>query len=113
MSPLKTGKKNNIPRWAFQSVCTAFETYVSINQLNGVASLNTRNKLSKILNTIFDVPPSNHPNHWIMKRVTSATSLDLKATRAENAEERRIKWTTFKNLDMWFDNWTKDLVHTE
>jgi len=49
MSPLKTGKKNIIPRWAFQSACMAFETYVSINQLNGISSLNTRNKLSKIL----------------------------------------------------------------
>ena len=110
MPPIKTGFKSDIPRWAFVSVCTAFESYIAINQLNGASSLNTRNKLSTILNTIFDVAPSNHPNHWIIKRVTAATALNLKATKAESAEDRRKTWTTYKNLDMWFENWTKDLV---
>ena len=111
MSPIKTGVKSNIPHWAFLSLCTAFETYIAINQLNGAQSLNRRNKLSKILNAIFDIDPCpNQPNHWLVKRVTAATAIDLRATKAENAEERRIKWTTYKNLDMWFDNWISDLV---
>jgi hypothetical protein len=55
MSPIKAGSKSDIPHWAFLSICTAFETYIAINQLNGTSSLNHRNKLSKILNAIFDV----------------------------------------------------------
>ncbi len=111
MSPIKAGSKIDTPHWAFLSICTAFETYIAINQLNGTSSLNRRNKLSKILNAIFNVKPCpNQPNHWLVKRITAATAIDLKATKAKNAEERRIKWTTYKNLDMWFENWISNLV---
>jgi hypothetical protein len=40
----------------------------------------------------------------------AAMAIDLKATKAKNAEERRIKWTTYINLDMWFENWISDLL---
>jgi hypothetical protein len=111
MSPIKSGVKGGIPHWAFVSVCMAFESYISINQLNGTCSLNCHNKLSKKLNCIFDIKPCfNEPNHWLVKRVLAATAIDLNASKAKNAEDRRIEWTTYKNLDMWFENWISNLV---
>jgi phage terminase large subunit-like protein len=26
------------------------------------------------------------------------------------AEDRRVRWTNYKNILMWFDNWEHDLV---
>jgi len=34
LSPLKPGVKSDIPKWAYSALCTAFESYVRINQLN-------------------------------------------------------------------------------
>ncbi len=34
----------------------------------------------------------------------------MKAAKVNNVEDRRVQWTTHKNLKLWFDNWGKDLV---
>ena len=34
----------------------------------------------------------------------------MNSAKHNNCEDRRIQWTTYKNLRMWFDNWGKDLV---
>ena len=38
-------------------------------------------------------------------------AIDLNAMRVKSVEQWRILWTTFKHLDMWFDNWIEELVH--
>ena len=34
----------------------------------------------------------------------------MKAAKVNNVEDRRVQWTTHKNLKLWFENWGKDLV---
>jgi hypothetical protein len=31
-------------------------------------------------------------------------------TKANNAEDRRIHWTKYQNIGMWFNNWEHDLI---
>jgi hypothetical protein len=33
----------------------------------------------------------------------------MQVNKVKCAEERRVKWTTFQNLDLWFDSWEKVL----
>jgi hypothetical protein len=46
----------------------------------------------------------------LLKRVLDATAMDLRKTNGHNTEDRRVRWTKFKNISMWFDNWENDLV---
>jgi hypothetical protein len=50
LSPLKPGMKSDIPKWAYSSLCTAFESYVRINQLNRRDDVLTLKKLAVKVN---------------------------------------------------------------
>ena len=51
---------------------------------------------------------SNIP-HNTVERALVEIALNTDNSTAERAEERRIRWTTYRNLKMWFDNWKIDL----
>jgi hypothetical protein len=48
--------------------------------------------------------------HVLLRRVLADVAISLNASKTQSAEDRRIHWTTYKNLLMWFDNWERDLV---
>ncbi len=50
LSPLKPGVKSDIPKWAYSALCTAFESYVRINQLNRRDDVLTLKKLAAKIN---------------------------------------------------------------
>ncbi len=41
----------------------------------------------------------------ILNRVVRDTATDINADKLNCAEDRRIHWTTYQNLDLWFDSW--------
>jgi hypothetical protein len=40
-----------------------------------------------------------------LNRGVHDTAIDNKASKLNCAEDRRIRWTTYQNLDLWFDSW--------
>ncbi len=48
--------------------------------------------------------------HHLLARVVRDTTTDLKAGKVKNAEDRRIRWTNYRNISQWFDNWENNLV---
>ena len=106
-SPLKRGPNGNIPAWAYSSLCTAFESFVRIQQINAGGHENTRKILSRKLNILVGNESKNNKLYY---RVLKDTAIDMNTAKHNNCEDRRIQWTTYKNLRMWFDNWGKDLV---
>jgi hypothetical protein len=46
----------------------------------------------------------------IFNRVVRDTATDINAEKMNCAEDRCIRWTTFQNLDLWFDSWEKFVV---
>ena len=46
----------------------------------------------------------------IFGRILNAMSIYTKAGKCDSVEERRLMWTTLRNLKMWFENWKVDLV---
>ena len=48
--------------------------------------------------------------HTLLHRVFSEVAISLNASKTQSAEDQRIRWTTYKNLSTWFDNWERDLV---
>ncbi len=48
--------------------------------------------------------------HHLLARVVRDTTIELKAGKVKNAEDRRIRWTNYRNIFQWFDNWENNLV---
>jgi hypothetical protein len=108
ISPLKMGNRGNILPWAYSALCNAFESYVRIMQVNSCGHENTRRVLSAKVNAAIGVEPCS--NNKLYYRVIRDTAMDMKAAKVNNVEDRRVQWTTHKNLKLWFENWGKDLV---
>jgi hypothetical protein len=105
-SPLKPGIKSDIPKWAYKSLCIAFESYVRINQLNRRDNVLTLKKLAAKINEMM--------NHNYCSKLLNCVLLDtakyLDALKMEYCEDCRIRWTTYSNISSWFNNWEWDLV---
>ena len=41
----------------------------------------------------------------LLNRVVCDKATDIRAVKLNCAEDRRIRWTTFQKLDLWFDSW--------
>jgi len=109
-SPLRRGPKGNIPELHYKNLCTAFESFVTINQLNGNMRLCSAKKYGPL---IFKVAYGDHEGasrRKLLNRVLRDTACNLNKCKSHNAEERRIRWTNHRNISMWFDNWENDLV---
>jgi hypothetical protein len=109
-SPLRRGPKGNIPELHYKNLCTAFESFVTINQLNGNMRVCSAKKYGPL---IFKVVYGDHEGanaSKLLKRVQRDTACNLNKRKSHNAEDRRIRWTNHRNISMWFDNWEHDLV---
>lgn len=94
----------------FNLTCNAFSSYVKIDQINGRGGNSTRTILAAKINSVMGKDPSGKMSYKLLDRVLSATAISLLATKGNNVEDRRIIWTTYTNLKMWFENWTANLL---
>ncbi len=49
----------------------------------------------------------------ILNCILKDTAIDILATKCNAQEEQRIRWTTYHNINSWFDNWGHDLVELD
>lgn len=97
-SPLKRGNPGLLPPWAFESLCVALESFISISQINMNGASNTKKNLAARVNGCAgrdDVKDKNH----LLNRILRDKSIDLAAARLEKQEAWRIQWTTAKLFD--------------
>jgi hypothetical protein len=106
-SPKKPGNPGAISEWVFQSLCTAFSSFVKINQLNAREVENDRKNLKiRILRVM---AKEQYVSGKLLDRILDETAIDLLSKVTENVEDRRVRWTTYTNLKSWFNNWEHDL----
>jgi hypothetical protein len=109
-SPLRCGPKGNIPELLYKNLCTAFESFVTINQLNRNMRMCSAKKYGPL---IFKVVYGDHEganSSELLNRVLRDTVCNLNKRKLHNAEDRCIRWTNHRNISMWFNNWEHDLV---
>ena len=113
VSPLRRGPKNEMDDLKYKNLCLAFETFVVINQTNNNGNARLRNyKIGNLLQNIVygKAAAGTSQAHNLLQRVLRDTATNLKANKLKNAEDQRIRWTNYKNISLWFDNWESDLV---
>ena len=105
-SPVRRGNPGKIAETTFLMLCNAFESYIRISQLNGKAE--PRKLLSSKIKLVMEKLPSIGYQH-LLNRVLQECALNLLGSKAESVEQRRIMWTSYYNLRMWFNSWFRHL----
>jgi len=106
MSPMKKGPEGNIPSVVYKALCSALGSKVRICQLNAKETC-TRTKQMQWIMKVFGYNNQQASKLW--ERVCRDTAIDMVAGKVKYAEEQRVKWTTFYNLDLWFSSWERSL----
>ena len=107
-SPMKRGPTGGLSSSVFKLLQLAFESFVRIKQANADSSSNTRMSLQRLVNSTVSVVLDTDTDN-LLNRLLRDSKIDLQASVENPVEERRIRWTTFSNLSMWFENWRIDL----
>jgi hypothetical protein len=109
VSPKKMGPQGYLPPKTFDHLTTAFESYIKIMQLNGHGGTLSNNKLMIILKKCTS-PSITCDIRGLLRRLQKAAAESIVVGKGKNAEDRRIKWTTYYNLKTWFESWQEDLI---
>ena len=79
-----------------------------INQLNCTGGVKHQEKMAPIIAEMMMVDVDTARE--ILKLLACNTAIDLGCCKLNFAEERRVCWTTYNNLDMWFNMWERELL---
>jgi hypothetical protein len=116
VSPVRRGPKGYIPDFDFKLFATAMETYTIIRQIGRTGCPN-RQELKKTVNAVANSKegtPTRSQDDTLINRLLNEMPVDIMTTgKANKAEERRVAWTTYSNLNTWFDSWARHLVEFE
>lgn len=111
VSPVKHGSPGQIPQSAFESLCVALESYISINQVNRNWVKLGKQKLAMLVNSVVGREVAHKQKSYkLINRIMKNKNLNINALKMNSQEARRIQWTKSKYLSMWFDNWGENLV---
>ncbi len=107
--PLVCRYKGMMPKHAFELLVLAVESFVQISNVN---SINTKwLTLMMAVNTCCGVAPAEcRAKHSLYDQVMKSTNVSLNAYVSPVVEERRVRWTTYANLNAWFDNFRAFLI---
>jgi len=104
-SPVRRGRPGDIESSTFLMLCVAFESYIRIRQINGNSE--ERKLLSTKIRLVMD--KERNISQQLLDRLLRECAIDLLAEKSQSVEQRRIMWTSYTNLRMWFNNWFKDI----
>jgi hypothetical protein len=106
-SPMKTGPQPLVRDDIFKLLLVAYESYVRIMQLNCEPRGLNRASLTKRVNAVLNKEISSG---FYFNKLLAESSVDFKASVHAPVEDRRQRWTTYNNLNSWFENWERDIV---
>jgi hypothetical protein len=107
--PLVRGYKGMMPKHSFQLLVLPVESFIQISNVNSIDA--KRSTLMMAVNTCCGVAPAEcRAKHSLYDKVMKSTNVSLNADVSPAVEERRVRWTTYANLDAWFDNFRAFLI---
>jgi hypothetical protein len=91
-SPLKPGILSDVPKWAYSSLCMAFESYICINQLNRRDDVLTLKKLRATVNkTLQHDYKRKLLNHVLLSTAKYLDASKLELPRTAGSGGKRIR----------------------
>ncbi len=101
-SPMKMGRAGLLPAMAYKFLCQAYLSLIPINQMNACAGDNSRKEMIPMLAKTFNIGTIEATG--LLNCVVCNTATDINAVKLNCAEDRRIRWTTYQNLALWFES---------
>jgi hypothetical protein len=110
LTPPRKGCPGKIPPVAYRALKDAMVTFIKIHQASGKYEY-TRSDLSKIVNDVVNSHPNeNRRSDKLMARLQKDFGPELTLERGQKVEERRVKWTTYSNLNSWGESAKEILI---
>jgi hypothetical protein len=107
--PLVRGYEGMMPKHAFELLVLAMELFVQISNVNSIDA--KRLTLMMAVNTCCGAASAEcRAKHSLYDRVMKSTIVLLNADVSPAVEERHVRWTTYANLNAWFDNFRAFLI---
>jgi len=107
-SPMKMGPTGLLSTMAYKFLCQAYLSLIQINQMNACTGDNSRKEMIPMLVKTFNIGILDATG--LLNHVVCNTATDIHMVKLNFVEDRRIRWTTYQNLDLWFDSWEVFLV---
>ena len=108
VSPKKMGQSGILSEGTYRLLCEALSSLIPINGMNARSGDNVRKKITTMLVKTMDMDSIEAGK--LLDRLIRDTAQDIHAEKLICAEDRRVRWTTYQNLKLWFDSWEKFLV---
>eukprot|EP00978_Attheya_sp_CCMP212_P037343 scaffold175154_cov35-Attheya_sp.AAC.1 len=110
LSPERRGPKGTIGSRYYKALCGAFESYVKLKQVTRDSNLN-RTFLQKLVNAVVSKhPDENRTDRVLFERLQSSVAATLNIGKVDKIKERRNKWTTYSNVNIWFASFKEFLI---
>ena len=107
VSPMKRGPQRILP----SSFWDLLNSHVSMTQLEGVGETKPRVMKALIGAALMGTQFENMSTESIYKHFRERYPDTCAPTRAMEMEERRMLWTTYPNVNRWFDGTKECLIH--
>jgi hypothetical protein len=112
LSPERRGPKGSIGSRYYKALCGAFESYIKLKQVTRDANLK-RTFLQKLVNAVVNKHPNeNRTGRKLFERLQDSVAATLNIGKLDKIEERRNKWTTYSNINIWYSS-LKDFLIEE
>jgi len=91
-------------------MCGAFATYIKLEQATGKKQ-STLNQLAQRVNSMVAKAGHKKTGNDLARKLKSSTAHLFTIDRMNVQELRRLQWTSFSNLSVWFDTWKRTVVY--
>jgi hypothetical protein len=110
LSPERRGPKGTIGSRYYKALCGAFESYVKLKQVTRDSNLQ-RTFLQKLVNAVVNKHPNeNRSGRTLFERLQKSVAATLGIGKVDKIEERRNKWTTYSNVNIWYSSFKEFLL---
>ncbi len=109
MSPMKKGPASDIPRAIYTSLKMAFATFLQLEQAESKTQ-STMKQMSLRVNQCVNEAGHNKQHDDLAKKLKRDTADLFDCSKANVMEQRRLQWTTYDNLKVWFDTWKETVI---
>jgi hypothetical protein len=102
---IKKGRTGEIPLRSYKALLGAFESFLKLAHQQGHKKL-TKKVLQRQLNVCINKHPSEgaREGRKLLLRVEKDLAATLDIAKPNKVENRRAKWTTHYNVDIWYDS---------
>ena len=103
-SPSRSGPPGKFPEEIRKALVGAYHSYVSLTQANGTAQC-TQKELGRRMECSLQPAGYRINGRHFVQIFDRELADQYSVQQKNNMEKRRVEWTTYSNLKLWFDMW--------